>query len=197
GSTDALVPEMPDAGEHHRDVVFVGGGDDFVVAHRTPRLDDRADPGRGRGVNAVAERKEGVARHDRPRDLQTRFLGLERGDLRAYHATHLSGADADAAMVARIDDGVGLDVLGDAPGEHQVLEFGRSRRAPGDDLQFVARDFADVAGLHQQARTDALDVEVVAAVAMRDLQYADVRLLPGVGERAVLVVGCDQHLDEL
>src|SRR5690606_4666516 len=34
------VPEMPDAGEHHGDAVGVGGGDDFVVAHRAAGLDD-------------------------------------------------------------------------------------------------------------------------------------------------------------
>ncbi|MGY2992496.1 hypothetical protein ACVWWD_001303 [Mesorhizobium sp. URHB0026] len=28
-----LVPEMPHACEHHGDAVFVGGGDDVVVAH--------------------------------------------------------------------------------------------------------------------------------------------------------------------
>jgi hypothetical protein len=36
-----------------------------------------------------------------------------------------------------------------------------------DDLQFVARHFADVAGLHQQAAADALDVEGVVAGRLR------------------------------
>ena len=38
------VAEMAHAGEDHRDAVFVGGGDHFVVAHRAARLDDRLTP---------------------------------------------------------------------------------------------------------------------------------------------------------
>ena len=33
GMTPALMPKMPRAGHHHGDAVFVGGLDDFVVAH--------------------------------------------------------------------------------------------------------------------------------------------------------------------
>lgn len=36
----ALVPKMPDAGEHHRDAVFIGGFDGFSVFDRTPGLND-------------------------------------------------------------------------------------------------------------------------------------------------------------
>src|SRR3546814_19221766 len=53
-----LVPEMPAAGEHHGDAMFVGRGDHFVVAHRAAGLDHRLDSGFGRGVDAFAERAE-------------------------------------------------------------------------------------------------------------------------------------------
>ncbi len=33
GSSTKLMPEMPHAGEHHRQPGCVGGGDDFGVAH--------------------------------------------------------------------------------------------------------------------------------------------------------------------
>jgi hypothetical protein len=33
----ASVPEVPGAGEDHRDAALVGGGDDLVVAHRCRR----------------------------------------------------------------------------------------------------------------------------------------------------------------
>ena len=36
--TGTSVPEMPGAGEDHGDAVLVGGGDDFVVAHRAAGL---------------------------------------------------------------------------------------------------------------------------------------------------------------
>src|SRR3546814_3110695 len=104
-------------------------------------------------------------RHDEPG-----FLGLEAGDLRADHAAHLAGADADGALALGVDDGVGLDELGDAPGEQQRVEFGVARRTLARHLQLVALDLAVVAVLHQQAGADALDVDVVAAIAVRDLQ---------------------------
>ena len=35
------MPEMPLAGEDHRNAVLVAGGDNFVIAARPARLDDR------------------------------------------------------------------------------------------------------------------------------------------------------------
>ena len=43
--TRALMPEMPRPGEHHRDVVLVGGLDHLVVAHRAAGLDHRGGAG--------------------------------------------------------------------------------------------------------------------------------------------------------
>ncbi len=53
---------------------------------------------------------------------------------------HLAGADADRGAVSRIDDGVRLDVLGDAEGQQQVGGLGRRRRALGHDLEFGRAD---------------------------------------------------------
>src|SRR3546814_12510864 len=72
-------------------------------------------------------------RHDEPG-----FLGLEAGDLRADHAAHLAGADADGALALGVDDGVGPDELGDAPGEPQPVEFGVAPRTIARHLQPVA-----------------------------------------------------------
>ena len=69
----------------------------------------------------------------RPAALR-RFLRLARGDARGIDAAHLAGADADGGAVLGIDDGVRLDVLGDAPGEEEVGDLGCGRRALGDDL---------------------------------------------------------------
>ncbi len=55
-----LVPELPDAGEHHRDPVPVGGGDHLRVFHGAARLDDRADPRPGGFFYPVGEWKERV-----------------------------------------------------------------------------------------------------------------------------------------
>ncbi len=44
-SINGLVPEMPDAGEDHRHLAFVSGGDRFFVAHRTARLNRASGAG--------------------------------------------------------------------------------------------------------------------------------------------------------
>src|SRR5690242_14970069 len=58
-----LVAEMPNPGKHHRQIVFVGRGDHFLVAHRTARLDYRAHASLCCGIDAVAEREERVGCH--------------------------------------------------------------------------------------------------------------------------------------
>ena len=55
-----LVPEVPDAGKHHRHAVLVGGSDDLRIAQRTAGLDYRRNAVFGGKVDAVAERKEGI-----------------------------------------------------------------------------------------------------------------------------------------
>ena len=177
--------------------MLVGSCDDLLVAHRTARLDHGLDAGCRRGIDAVAEGEERVAGHGRTRDHKTRLIGLERSDLRADDAAHLSGPDADGVSATCVDDRVGLHVLGDAPREQQVVEFGRGRRALGHDLQFVARHLADVTGLHQQAGADAAHVHVVLAVAVRNLQHAHVGFFLRIRQRSVIEVRRDQHLDEL
>ena len=54
------MPEVPHAGEHHRDAVFVGGGNHFIVAHGTARLDHGLDAELRSDIEPVAEREEGV-----------------------------------------------------------------------------------------------------------------------------------------
>ena len=56
---------MPPSGEHHRQAVLVGGGDDFRVANRAAGLHHRGRAGGGDRVEAVAEREERVGRGDR------------------------------------------------------------------------------------------------------------------------------------
>src|ERR1051325_1821999 len=58
--TTPSVPELPHAGEHHRDSALIGGGDYLGVLHRAPRLDDGAHPRARRFFYPVGERKERV-----------------------------------------------------------------------------------------------------------------------------------------
>ncbi|KAG1250439.1 hypothetical protein G6F68_012801 [Rhizopus microsporus] len=177
--------------------MFVGGGDHFGIAHRTARLDHRLDASGSGGVDAVAEREERVGGHHRALDHQVRIGGLDAGDARRVHTAHLAGTHADRAVVPGIDDRVGLHELGHLPGEQQVGELLVGRRQFADHLQFVTGHAAVVRGLQQQARADALAVEVVQAIAVRDAQHAHVGLLLRVFQRGRLVVRGNQHFDEL
>jgi hypothetical protein len=56
------VAEVAPPGEHHRDTVVVGGGDDLFVPDRPARLDDRRGAGSNCGIEPVSERKERIAR---------------------------------------------------------------------------------------------------------------------------------------
>ena len=82
------VEEVPFAGEHHREAELVGALDDLLVAHRAARLDHRRDARRGRGLDAVGERVERVAR---ARAAARAARGLLRRDL----------ARLDAVLLAR------------------------------------------------------------------------------------------------
>ena len=121
-SGSLLVPEVAHAGEDHGQAGFVGGRDHLVVAHRAAGLDDRGGAGFGRGQQPVGEGEEGVRGDDRalgqrlsasprPSAASAAFRAAMRAE-----STRLiwPGADADGGAVLGIDDGVRLDVLGDA-----------------------------------------------------------------------------------
>jgi hypothetical protein len=59
------VAEVAHAREDHGQISFVGGCNDFFVAHRATRLDDGCGAGFGGGDEAVGEGEEGVGRDDR------------------------------------------------------------------------------------------------------------------------------------
>src|SRR6266481_3555756 len=59
------MAEMPHAGEHHSDVVVVGGPDHVGVAHRAAGLDHGGGAGLDGDQKAVGEGKEGVGGNDR------------------------------------------------------------------------------------------------------------------------------------
>src|ERR1700680_155143 len=121
-----LVAKVAHSGEHHRDAVLVGRGDDFRIAFRAARLNHRCDPEFGDGVEPVAKREEGIGCDARGLQVQARILGLERGDFTAVHPAHLSGPDAHRRLVLDADDGVGLDIFLKPPRENQIIELGEA-----------------------------------------------------------------------
>jgi hypothetical protein len=54
------VSEVPPPCEHHRDVVLVGCGNHFLIAHGAARLHDSRRAGGGKGVQAIPKWKERV-----------------------------------------------------------------------------------------------------------------------------------------
>ena len=95
------------------------------------------------------------------------------GDPRLLHrdphrvdARHLAGTDAQRPAPGAEHDGVRLDVLGDPPGEIQIRELGRRRRALGHHLRLDGGRRLHVAALHQQATRHAAQVERASARAL-------------------------------
>ena len=56
------MPKMPHAGEDHGKTSFIGCGNNFIVAHRTARLDYCRCSCFSSGKQTVREREEGVRR---------------------------------------------------------------------------------------------------------------------------------------
>ena len=56
------MPEMADAGEDHRHVTLVRGGDDFLIANRSARLNRAGGAGVSRRDEPVRKWKKRVAR---------------------------------------------------------------------------------------------------------------------------------------
>ena len=65
-----LMPEMPDAGEDHRDIMLIGGGDDVRVFHRAARLDGRSGSGLRCGDESVWEGEERIATDDAADEIE-------------------------------------------------------------------------------------------------------------------------------
>src|SRR3546814_11989804 len=90
----------------------------------------------------------------RPARLFSGVLRLPRGDAGGFQAVHLPRADARGAARLGIDDGVGLDMLGDGPGEQAIVQFLLGRGALRTHLQLYAGAPPLVTALlHTPART--------------------------------------------
>src|SRR5688572_12368448 len=108
------MQEVALAGEHHGETEVVGVGDQLLVAHGPARLDHDGDAGGDRGVDAVGEGIERVARR---RTAGGAAVGLAGGELGGVHPALLARADADGLLVLDEHDRVRLHVTDEAPGE--------------------------------------------------------------------------------
>src|ERR1039457_6978085 len=69
-----LMPEVAEAGKHHRQSMLVRRRDHFRVTHRAARLDHGFRARCGQHINAIAEREEGVRCNYGTRQAQARVL---------------------------------------------------------------------------------------------------------------------------
>src|SRR5215213_10669250 len=122
------MPEVPHPREQHRDPLLVGRGDDLVVALAAAGLGDRGDAGAGEGVQAVAEREEGVRGGGGAGERELGFLGREAAGV---HPAHLAGADPYRLVAVGHHDRVRLRVAADLPGELQGPPLLGRRLPPG------------------------------------------------------------------
>ena len=129
------MAEVAGAGEGHGEVAFVGGGDDFGVAHGAAGLDGGGGAGFGSGDEAVGEGEEGITTHDTSFEGEFGFAGFPNGDAAGIDAAHLTCADAEGAIGANVNDGVGFEVFDDAPAEEHAAEFLGGGLAFGDDFE--------------------------------------------------------------
>src|SRR5688572_15591296 len=193
----ASMPEVSHPGEHHRDATLIGRRDDLGVLHAAAGLDHRRGTGRGKRIETVAEGEECVGRRHRAREVELRLLRLEHRDACAVEAAHLAGADAEGGAVAHEDDGVGLDELGDAPGEQKVLHLLRRRLLLGGDLEVGFLQDLRVGALNQQAPADALVLMRLRLVRERHFQHAHVCFAGEYLLRIGLDARRDDHLGKL
>jgi hypothetical protein len=148
------MAEMADAGEDHGHAQLVGCFDDFLIVDGTTGLDNRGCAGLGYGFETVRERKESIGCGNRTGERQDGLHGTKSGGI---DPTHLAGADPNGLAVARVDDGIRLDVLADAPGEEQAAQLVGSGRPPGFHIKFGFSNAAGVGVLKKQATGDMLD----------------------------------------
>src|SRR5262249_33392634 len=152
-----LMMEVASAGEDHRALRLLHGGDHLVVALRAAGLDDRPHPGLERQPGPVGEREEGVRREYRSLEIVTELAGLREGVADSVYATRLTAPDPDRWQALRDDDRVRRDVLAQAPGEEQAAPHGFTGISAGDP-HAVAILRLEIRVLDEQPPENALEV---------------------------------------
>ncbi len=138
---------MTHAGEDHGEAEAVGGGDDVGIANGAAGLDDGGCAGFSDDFKPIRKREEGIGSGDASGEREHRLHGAEAGRI---DAGHLAGANAERLTVARVDDGVGLNVLADFPRKEERGELVGRRLTLRDGFDFGGGDAAEVGILEKQ-----------------------------------------------
>src|SRR5260363_283684 len=109
------VSKMPHAGKHHRNLMFIRGGKDFIVANRPSRLNHTARACGRNNIQAIPEREKGIRCDRKARFLSACILRFAASDTRCIEAAHLTRADSIGHAARTKDNGVGFHELRDLP----------------------------------------------------------------------------------
>ena len=166
----------------------VGRRHHLVVTQRAPGLHHGGDPGVGRSVQAVPERKEGVA-GARPVDCPTgRLLGSNPAGV---PAVLLAGPDSYRTPVLHEHDGVGAHPGDYPPGELQVGPLGSGGFPFGHHPPDGRFGHQVVGRLDQESTVDTPDVQLRPA---GGASLQDPQVLPLAEEdQGVWLVGGRHH----
>ena len=125
------MPEVANPGEDHGQSQAVGCGNHVLVLDRASRLNDCGCACSRNCLKPVGKGEESVGGSNGTASGSTAFMRPEFGGV---NAAHLPCADANGLAVARVDDGVRLDVFADSPGKKQAAQFVCRGRTQGDDV---------------------------------------------------------------
>ncbi len=115
--------------------MLVCSGNHLFIADGATGLNDAADTGSSSGIDTVTEGEEGIGCHHRTFHDQAFIGGLDTGDFGAVDPAHLTCAHPYGHAVFGINNGVGLNELGDLPTEQQIFDFFGSRLTLADHLE--------------------------------------------------------------
>src|SRR4029079_9979014 len=111
---------MPKTRENHCDTMLVCSLYGLLVLQGPAGLNNCGNSRFCRFVNSIPEREERIGRHHR---TFRRWVGLLDTYLARIPSAHLSCTHSYRATLLRQNDGVGLHMFGDTPGEFQIVPF--------------------------------------------------------------------------
>ena len=177
-----LVPEVPHPGEHHRQPQPVRRRDHFIIAHRSARLNHRCNPVFRGFLQAIGKGKKASDASTVPFNGSIAFIAPTFTE-----STRLiCPAPTLTAAPPRVDNGVGLHVLADLPGELErapFLSVGSARSSPASPERQPMR----VGGLHQISAGDRLHDR--SRRRGRHSQQPDILLCASAAQRLRRVIG--------
>ena len=94
------MAEMTHASKHHRDTMFIGCSNYFLVTHRAAGMNHGGNACSGCGINTIAEREEGIGGHYGTFNDYVFVLRFDARDFGTVNKTHLTSADTDGAAAS-------------------------------------------------------------------------------------------------